>query len=118
MLRADGATFGDEEVEEYWRPFAEGRGREATLEFYRSMDFAKLAPYEGKLGELGVPTLLLWGAEDRFAPVGGAHRFRKRIPGAKLVAIEGAGHFVYDQERGTTTAEVVAFLAANPGGRG
>jgi hypothetical protein len=24
--------------------FAEGRGREATLEFYRSMDFEKLAP--------------------------------------------------------------------------
>ena len=118
LLRADGATFSDEEVDEYWRPFAEGRGREATLEFYRSMDFAKLAPYEGKLGELGAPTLLLWGAEDKFAPVGGAHRFRKQIPGAKLVAIEGAGHFVYDQERGTTTAEVVAFLAANPGGSG
>jgi haloalkane dehalogenase len=118
LLRADGATFSDEEVDEYWRPFAENRGREATLEFYRSMDFAKLAPYEGKLGELGAPTLLLWGAEDTFAPVGGAHRFRKQIPRAKLVAIEGAGHFVYDQERGTTTAEVVAFLAANPGGSG
>jgi haloalkane dehalogenase len=118
LLRADGATFSDEEVDEYWLPLAEGRGREATLEFYRSMDFAKLAPYEGKLGELGAPTLLLWGAEDKFAPVGGAHRFRKQIPGAKLVAIEGAGHFVYDQERGTTTAKVVAFLAANPGGSG
>jgi haloalkane dehalogenase len=116
LLRADGAPFGDEEVDEYWRPFTEGRAREATLEFYRSMDFSKLAPYEGKLGELGVPTLLLWGAEDKFAPVGGAHRFRKQIPGARLVAIEGAGHFVYDQERGTTTAEVVAFLAGNPRG--
>jgi haloalkane dehalogenase len=114
LLRADGAQFSEEEVDEYWRPFAEGRARAATLEFYRSMDFSKLAPYEGKLGELGVPTLLLWGAEDKFAPIGGAHRFRKEIPGAKLVAIEGAGHFVFDQERGTTTAEVVAFLAGSP----
>ena len=52
LLTADGATFSEEDLEEYWRPFDQGRGRAATLEFYRSMDFEKLAPYEGKLGEL------------------------------------------------------------------
>jgi haloalkane dehalogenase len=114
VLEIDGAEFGDEEIDAYWRPFADGRGREATLEFYRSMDFKKLAPYEGRLGELGVPTLLLWGAEDKFAPIGSAYRFKKRIPGAELVSIEGAGHFVFDQERGTTTAEVVGFLGRRP----
>ena len=31
---------------------------------------------------------------------------------AKRGGIEGAGHFVFDQERGATTAEVVRFLAA------
>jgi haloalkane dehalogenase len=115
LLRVDGADFSDEEIDAYWRPFAEGRGRQATLEFYRSMDFEKLAPFEGKLGELGVPTLLLWGAEDKFAPIGGAYRFKKQIPGAELVALEGAGHFVFDQERGATTAEVVRFLAKSGG---
>ena len=110
VLRADGAEFSDEDVDAYWRPFEHGRGREATLEFYRSMDFGKLAPYQGKLGELGVPTLLLWGAEDQFARIASAHRFAQEIQGAKLVAIEGAGHFVYDQEPGATTAQVVAFL--------
>jgi haloalkane dehalogenase len=114
LLTADGATFSEEDLEEYWRPFDRGRGRAATLEFYRSMDFEKLAPYEGKLGELGVPTLLLWGADDEFAPIGGAHRFAKEIPDARLVALEGAGHFVYDQEPGATTAAVAAFLAGTP----
>ena len=111
VLRADGAEFSEEEVESYWRPFAEGRGRDAMVEFYRSMDFAKLVPYEGRLGALGAPTLLLWGAADKFAPVGGAYRFRKQIPGAELVAIEGAGHFVFDQERERCAAEVARFLA-------
>lgn len=115
LLRGGGEAFSEEDIDAYWRPFAAGRGREATLEFYRSMDFSKLAPYEGGLGALGAPTLLLWGAEDKFAPVGGAHRFAKQIPDAKLVALEGAGHFVYDQERGATTAEVVAFLAGSSG---
>ena len=79
------------------------------------MDFSKLAPYEGGLARLGVPTLLLWGAEDQFAPVGGAYRFKKQIPGAQLLAIEGAGHFVFDQEQERCASAVADFLAANGG---
>ena len=110
LLTADDA-FSDEDIDAYWRPFEEGRGREATVEFYRSMDFEKLEPYEGKLGELGVPTLLLWGADDQFAPLAGAKRFEREIPGARLAAFEGAGHFVFDQEREQTIKEVVGFLS-------
>jgi haloalkane dehalogenase len=111
VLRVDGADFTDEDLDAYWRPFAEGRGREATIEFYRSMDFEKLEPYQGKLGELGVPALLLWGAEDKFAPLSGAKRFAREIPGSRLVAIDSAGHFVFDQEPERTTREVCEFLA-------
>ena len=37
---------------------------------------------------------LLWGAEDAFAPVAGAHRFKREIPDAELVVLEGVGHFL------------------------
>ena len=110
LLRSDGADFDDATVDAYWRPFESGRGREATVEFYRSMDFEKLAPYDGKLGELGVPTLLLWGPEDEFAPIGGAKRFEREIPGARLVTVDGAGHFVFDQAPERCADEVVSFL--------
>ena len=111
LLRGDGGEFTDAEVNAYWRPFEDGHGQRATLDFYRSMDFAKLAPYDGDLAALGVPTLLIWGAEDKFAPLGGAKRFEREIPGARLVAIEGAGHFVFDQEPERCIDEVVSFLA-------
>jgi haloalkane dehalogenase len=114
LLRGGGAAFTDEDIDAYWRPFEAGRGREATLEFYRSMDFEKLAPYEGALAELGVPTLLLWGAEDPFAPLAGARRFEREIRGAQLVAIEGAGHFVYDEQPERCVEEVVSFLRRVP----
>ena len=69
-------------IDAYWAPFADsGRGQRATLEFYRSMDFEKLEPWQGKLAELGVPTLLLWGADDPFAPLAGATPLRARDPG-------------------------------------
>ena len=112
LLRADG-EFSDDDIDAYWEPFESGRGREATLEFYRSMDFEKLAPYEGKLGALGVPTLLLWGAEDKFAPVGGAYRFEREIPGARAgrhrrrraLRLRGAARALRRRGQGASWAE-------------
>ena len=58
-----------------------------------------------------MPTLILWGDDDVFAPVAGAYRFRKEIPGAKLVVLEDAGHFVYADEPRRCAEEVSEFLA-------
>jgi len=107
LLRSDGAAFTDEEIDAYWRPFEEGRGREATLEFYRGMEFEELAPYDGKLAEMNVPTLLIWGARDTFAPLSGGRRFEREIPSARLEVFEDAGHFVFETER-ERCAELVA----------
>ena len=111
LLNAGAAAFSEAEIDAYWAPFADdGRGQRATLEFYRSMDFEKLRPWQGDLAGIAAPTLLLWGADDPFAPLAGANRFEREIPGARLVAIEGAGHFVFDQERERCAAEIVRFL--------
>jgi haloalkane dehalogenase len=113
LLRSSGeGTFSDEDIDAYWEPFADGRGQRATLEFYRSMDFGKLARWDGRLAELGAPTLLLWGSDDQFAPVAGAKRFERDIPGAKLVVLEGAGHFVIEERRDRCAEEIASFLGA------
>ncbi len=113
LLRSAGEdAFDAETIAAYWAPFEEGRGRRATLDFYRSMDFEKLAPWQDKLGALGVPTLLLWGEDDQFAPLSGAHRFEREIPGSRLVSIEGAGHFIFDERPGRCAREVAGFLLA------
>jgi haloalkane dehalogenase len=114
LLRADGAGFSDEDVDAYWRPFDRGRGREATLEFYRDMDFDKLAPYEGGLAEMAVPTLILWGEDDNFAPLSGARRFNREIPGSDLVVVPGAGHFVFETDPERCLRVVSDFVAALP----
>ena len=85
-------------------------GRRGQLELYRSGDFEKLARHEGKLAALGVPTLMLWGEDDQFAPVAGAHRFEREIPGSELVVIEGAGHFVVEDAPERYGSELGAFL--------
>ena len=58
-----------------------------------------------------MPTLLLWGETDPFAFVSSAHRFQREIPGAELVQVEGAGHFVIDDEPERCAQEIAGFLA-------
>jgi len=97
-------------VAEYWKCFAEPDRRQGQLELYRSGDFHKLRAYEGRLAELGVPAKIIWGEDDPFAPVAGAHRLQDEIPGSELVVIEGAGHFVVEDAPERYGAELSAFL--------
>ena len=113
MMAAISQGMDEASADEYWKAFESDLGKQGLLELYRSGDFEKLKPYEGRLAELGVPTLLLWGENDPFAPVAGAHRFKREIPQAKLVVIEGAGHFVYADEPRRSATEVAEFLAAS-----
>ena len=87
--------------------------RRGHLELYRSGDFEKLAPYEGRLAALGLPTLIVWGAEDRFASVKMAHRFHEEIAGSELEILPAAGHFVWEDEPAGASAALVAFLDRN-----
>ena len=54
--------------------------------------------------------MILWGSEDPFAPVAGAHRFAKELPGAELVVLDGVGHFVFDDAPRAANDAVVKFL--------
>jgi haloalkane dehalogenase len=79
-----------------------------ALDEYRSGDFEKLAGY--RLADLGVPVLLLWGESDEFAPLAAAHRFQRELTDTELVVIEGAGHFVWDEQPARCAAVLTAFL--------
>jgi pimeloyl-ACP methyl ester carboxylesterase len=46
------------------------------------------------LEKIRVPTLLIAGDEDRVYPPALARDVARRIPGAELVMVEGAGHLV------------------------
>jgi haloalkane dehalogenase len=64
----------------------------------------------GKEREHRAPTHLHWGGDDEFAPVAGAKRFEREIPGSKLVVVDGAGHFVIDEQRERCAQEIALFL--------
>jgi haloalkane dehalogenase len=102
----------DDALDEYWKGFDGDVRRRGHLELYRSGDFEKLEPYEGKLVRLGVPALIVWGSEDRFAGPRMARRFHDELPGSELVIVDGAGHFVWEEAPEAATGAVVDFLAS------
>lgn len=51
------------------------------------------------LHRLTMPTLLLWGEEDRLVPAQQAETWRKFIPTADIQIFKGAGHLVLDEKR-------------------
>jgi haloalkane dehalogenase len=111
MLGQASTGIGDDALDEYWKSYEGDVRRSGQLELYRSLDFEKLARYHGGLAELGVPVLLLWGADDPFAPVAGAHRFERELPDTELVVIEDAGHFVFEDAPERCADAVTRFLA-------
>ena len=110
-LRAQCSAFTEEAIADYVRCAETEEGRRGMLELYRSGDFEKIAAYDGCLGAMAVPALALWGADDEFAPIPGAYRFAKELPDCEVVAIEGAGHFVFAEEPERCTEAVLSLLA-------
>lgn len=109
-MGAASSGIGEESIDEYWKAFADDRRRLAHLELYRSGEFDKLIPYEGRVAALGVPALIVWGGQDRFAGVRMAHRFHEELPDSELVIFDHAGHFAWEDEPQRTADALIDFL--------
>lgn len=61
------------------------------------------APYDLKLHRwlhrVTMPTLLLWGDQDRIIPVQQADVWAELIPGASVTVLAGFGHLLFDESR-------------------
>ena len=111
MMRQTSSGMTDEAISEYWKCFSDPVRRQGHLDLYRSGDFDKLVPYEGCVANLRVPTLIVWGEQDRFAGVRMAHRFHAEIPGSQLELFPDAGHFVWEDEPERSAEVLAEFLA-------
>lgn len=87
--------------------------REATLQRARAQEPLDPTP----LKRLDVPTLIIWGAKDRWVPVADAFRFQNDIKGAKLEIFQDLGHNPMEEDPKATAAAVAAFLNTTPARR-
>jgi pimeloyl-ACP methyl ester carboxylesterase len=84
--------------------------RRAVLRLYRATDprgFAALGP---PLRRLHRPALVVWGAHDPYLPVAYASRQREVFPDARVVVLDGSGHWPFADDPAAVAAAVIPFL--------
>lgn len=65
------------------------------------------------LPNIGVPTLVLWGDDDRRSPMNIAEQLRDAIPNAELALIASAGHVSNMEQPEEFNAQVRRFCQSN-----
>jgi pimeloyl-ACP methyl ester carboxylesterase len=89
--------------------FDQGTQR-AILRLYRSSPSEKLAAAGARLGEIGAPSLVLWGERDPYIPARFASAYAKALD-AELVQLPDAGHWPW-LDRPDALERVVEFVSA------
>ena len=67
------------------------------------------------LPRLNVPTLVVWGAEDRIAPLDAGHRIHEAIPESHLEVIPECGHLPHIEKPEEFSRIVIDHLSASAG---
>jgi pimeloyl-ACP methyl ester carboxylesterase len=63
-----------------------------------------------RIHRIKAPTLLVWGAQDRLIPPVYGEQFRRLLPNARLVTLDGAGHLVPLEQLTRVVEEISGFL--------
>ncbi|MBT9590416.1 MAG: alpha/beta hydrolase [Thiobacillus sp.] len=65
-----------------------------------------------QLAKLNLPTMIIWGAQDRAIPLEIGQRMHQLLPGSTLITIEEAGHLPNLEQSAAFDAHLTAFLNA------
>ena len=63
-----------------------------------------------RVKELTMPTLIMWGGQDKLIPPAIGSRFHKDISGSELIQFEMLGHVPHEEDPLRTVAELKRFL--------
>jgi pimeloyl-ACP methyl ester carboxylesterase len=101
------ALYGAEQTPEQFEAWEECRAETARIAWQPYMHDPSLPHL---LEGVRVPTLVVWGQEDRIVPLSAGEAYRKAIAGSKLVVFPECGHRPEIEKREEFLREVRSFL--------
>ena len=85
--------------------------REGNLDAaYKLMQSGQF-PDSSRIAQITIPTLIIWGVQDRIVPVAHAYKFHRDIKGSQLVIMDTCGHVPMIERTDETVALVRKFFA-------
>jgi pimeloyl-ACP methyl ester carboxylesterase len=104
---ADPSKVTEADVDQYYAPVPSARFGRALRGVLREFRFDGLG---GRLSQVQTPTLILWGAADRWIALADGARFARELPRSGFVAIERAGHNVQEESPERVNQLLLDFL--------
>lgn len=99
-------------VDEDWAPMSRPEGRRALWLSQRNLDYRLT---QQLMGQLHIPTLIVWGGEDQFDKPWEASEMAHRIPGATAHVLPGCGHNAHEDCPDQVNALLTGFLNVTSG---
>ena len=94
-------------VDRYYELARRAGNRRALVQRFRQVPAGVDAD---RIRAIAVPTLVLWGREDRIIPVEWARRFHEDIAGSRLVILDGLGHVPQEEDAQRSVEPAEEFL--------
>lgn len=101
------APLNEAAIDRYWELVRYPGNRQATGD---RGDVKRMPATPEQMNRLTMPTLVMWGAEDKLIPVRAADWFAGAIPGAKKVVYPKVGHIPMEEVPDQSATDVRAFL--------
>lgn len=104
-----GHSLPSEVLEEFLTDGRSKSNQEAFLSYFHNFHIGQKY-FEQRAHELQTPVLEVWGKYDRFISVKLAYEIVEKLPNAKLVVIDKAGHYIHMDSPQDLVQVVTRFL--------
>ena len=102
-----------EQVKAYAKPIGSPGGRHALLQVAKQAVPDNWEELTRQYPTINVPTLIVWGREDKVIPLSIGQKLDEAIPDSRLVIIEQVGHVPQEEKADETLAHISRFLAGS-----
>lgn len=85
-------------------------GRRWVAHFFRYYQMPARRDLDLAVDRIACPTTIIWGDKDPYCPVEIGRDLAARIPGARMVPIKGADHYVMEERPDEVLAALTSFL--------
>jgi pimeloyl-ACP methyl ester carboxylesterase len=102
------AIVTDAAVDRYWELLRYPGNRQATIDRFAQPSTVNDA---ARVVGIKVPTLILWGDDDKLLPVSGAKWFATNIPGSQIITYPGIGHLPMEETADKSVNDMMNWLA-------
>jgi pimeloyl-ACP methyl ester carboxylesterase len=113
MCYHDRKKITKDQVNAYAQPLANRGGRHALLHTVRQCIPANADELTAQISTINVPTLILWGREDKVIPLRVGRLLHQLIPNSTLEVIEHCGHIPQEEKPDETISLISQFMTVN-----